>query len=237
MLFGNLSERHRQPEIMDQPGLAEKEHRHALQGLELVNRLSCSAARVWPAVTRAAEHRAGGAIRILDVACGAGDVAISLARRAQRNGLNVEVAGCDISPVALRYARERAAASGVRIEFFEADVLGAPLPGNFDVVTCSLFLHHLDEPQATEVLRRMAAATRQMVLVNDLLRSRWGYLLAYLGTRVLTTSKVVHVDGPLSVEGAFTAKEILRLAEEAGLVGVRFTRCWPARYILSWSRV
>jgi hypothetical protein len=101
---------------------------------------------------------------------------------------------------------------------------------------CSLFLHHLDEPQAVELLRRMSESARHLVLVNDLIRGRLGYALAWLGTRLLTRSRVVHVDGPLSVEGAFTRAEALELAERAGLHGATIVRRWPCRFLLTWQR-
>jgi hypothetical protein len=97
-----------------------------------------------------------------------------------------------------------------------------------------LFLHHLDEPQAVALLARMAGAARRLVLVNDLNRSRAGYLLAWAGTRLLSTSAVVHTDGPLSVEGAFTIAEATALAEKAGLTGARVEPRWPCRWLLQW---
>src|SRR5438270_878835 len=107
---------------------------------------------------------------------------------------------------------------GAEVRFFQADVLREPLPSGYDAVISSLFLHHLTEEQAVALLRRMGAAGR-IVLVNDLVRSRPGYLLAWLGTRLLSRSEVVHFDGQRSVEGAFTPVEARRLAEAAGLAG------------------
>jgi 2-polyprenyl-3-methyl-5-hydroxy-6-metoxy-1,4-benzoquinol methylase len=130
-----------------------------------------------------------------------------------------------------RPRRRRAA-----VEFFEQDALGPPLPGGYDVVACSLFLHHLDEPDAVKLLARMAEATERLVLVNDLVRSRLGWMLAYFGTRLLTRSRIVHVDGPRSVEGAFTPAEALRLAKSAGLAGARVSRHWPERFMLRWTK-
>ena len=60
----------------------------------------------------------------------------------------------------------------------------------------------------------MARAAHAMVLINDLIRSRLGYLLAYIGTRFLTTSYVVHQDGLKSVRAAFTVSE----AKQSGAV-------------------
>jgi hypothetical protein len=61
--------------------------------------------------------------------------------------------------------------------------------------------------------------------------------LAHVAGRILTTSDVVHVDGPRSVEGAFTMEEARALAERAGLHGATVRWRWPFRYLLKWDRV
>jgi hypothetical protein len=135
----------------------------------------------------------------------------------------------------LDYARGRAGHHQADLSFFEADALNGPLPGGYDVLTCSLFLHHLEDEQAGELLRRMGQAARRLVLVNDLRRGTDGLLLAYVGSRVLTTSPVVHTDGPLSVRAAFTLPEVRDLARRAGLEGVTLARRWPCRFLLCWK--
>src|SRR5439155_3340581 len=131
-------------------------------------------------------------------------------------------------------AHEQAQRAGADIEFFVGDVLG-DLTGNYDVVTCSLFLHHLDDDQAVEVLRRMARLAARLLLVNDLRRCPLGMMAAYLGTRLLSTSAVVRVDGPRSVAAAFTRPELLELARRAGLTGADITHRWPFRLLLRWE--
>jgi hypothetical protein len=101
---------------------------------------------------------------------------------------------------------------------------------------CSLFLHHLADDEAKDLLTRMAAAARHLLLVNDLERSTRGLLLAYLGTRLLSRSPVVHVDGLRSVRAAFTRTEVRALAERAGLNGAEVSPRWPCRYLLTWRR-
>jgi hypothetical protein len=58
--------------------------------------------------------------------------------------------------------------------------------------------------------------------------------LAWMGTRLLSRSWVVHHDGPLSVKGAYTPTEILDLASQAGFRGCLLERSWPERYRLCW---
>jgi SAM-dependent methyltransferase len=231
-----LLERYRQPELMDQPGLSPARHVQALQGLARINFLSASAGILWPELAQLARGMAGRVPRILDVATGGGDVPIRLGRRARRAGLLFHMEGCDISPVALEHARAQADRVGVSVRFFEQDALAGPPLGDYDAVICSLFLHHFDEGPAVMLLRRMADAASRLVLVNDLQRSRTGLLLAHLAGHLLTTSDVVHIDGPRSVEGAFTIAEARALAERAGLVGARVRWRWPFRWLLSWRR-
>ena len=116
----------------------------------------------------------------------------------------MQVEGCDISPEAVRFARRRAEQSGLSLRFFNLDVLNEPIPAGYDVVTCSLFLHHLAEADARSFLRKAADATSRLLLVNDLVRGPVGYLLAWSACRLLTRSPVVRHDGPVSVAGAFT---------------------------------
>jgi SAM-dependent methyltransferase len=143
--------------------------------------------------------------------------------------------GVDASSTAVAYARANAERAAAPVEFAMLDVLHDPLPAGFDVVTTSLFLHHLDDMQAVALLEKMGRAAQRLVLVNDLARCRLGYLAAWLGTRVLSRSPIVHVDGPRSVEAAFTLAEAQQLAEAAGLHGASVAWRWPWRFLLTWE--
>lgn len=236
--FATLRARNRQPELMDQPGLDEGLHAHALRSLSRINWISRTSAMIWRPIRKLAqETNRSRPLRILDVACGGGDVAIGLAQRAARAGINVQVAGCDINAVAVEHARSRALRAGMcEAGFFVHDALVTALPEGYDVVTCSLFLHHLDNPDAERMLRSMGAAAGKMVVVSDLLRNRWAYLMAVVACRVLTRSPIVHVDGPLSVAAAFTIDEARALAEQSGLSRGTFTRYFPERFLFVWRR-
>jgi 2-polyprenyl-3-methyl-5-hydroxy-6-metoxy-1,4-benzoquinol methylase len=231
-ILPDLKQRRREPEIMDQPGLDEQAHQNALAALERINFFSRSAAILWRELVVLARDRKSAPFTLLDVATGAGDIPIRLCRQARRKGIAVRIEGCDKSAVAVEHARRQAARRGADVRFFELDVLREMIPCQYDVVCCSLFLHHLDDEEAIELLRRMSEAARRLVLVNDLARSRAGYALAYLGTRLLSRSPVARVDGPLSVQGAYTPQEALALARRAGLADATVARRWPFRFLL-----
>jgi hypothetical protein len=141
-----------------------------------------------------------------------------------------------VSPRAIAFARHRAAQRGAKVAFFSLDALADSLPTDYDVLSCSLFLHHLEEAQAVDLLRRMAAAARRCVLIHDLRRGLAGFWLACVGTRLLSRCDVVHLDGPRSVRAAFTVAEAAALARQAGLEGAVVTPRWPCRFLLSWQR-
>ncbi len=220
---------------MDRPSLDPALHEAALVGLARLQRISRSAVTILDAL-RPWALELDRPLRVLDVGCGGGDLLADLGRGARRSGLPLRLAGCDRSAFAVARTRRQAAAAGLDVLVTEHDVTDAlPLDedgSDFDVVLCSLLLHHLDEGDARGLLRRMATAARVGVLVHDLLRCRRGWILAWLGSRLLTRSPVVRADALLSVEGAFSADEVEALAREAGLSGARVACGWPARFLL-----
>jgi SAM-dependent methyltransferase len=217
---------------MDDPALPAAEHSRALRGLRRINRWSGAASFMWKAIRSILPLGDSGPIRILDVACGSGDLTVAMARRAHRDGINVAWFGCDISPFAVQQAGAAASAAEVCSTCFVHDAVRDPLPDRYDFVTSALFLHHLDEDDAVTLMRRLSAAASRSVLIDDLERSYRGYALAWAACRVLTRSPVVRFDGPASVAGAYTVAEAIRLAERANLDAVRVTRHWPCRFLL-----
>ena len=229
----HLAQRVREPEVMDDPALDAGEHIHALEGLARLNRWSASARILWAPLAGLAREL-GAPVRVLDLATGAGDLPVHLWRRAQRAHLSLTVDGCDRSPRSVAHAQTRADRAHAGLHFFPLDALQDPLPIGYDVIMCSLFTHHLDSAQVVELFRRMRSAARRLVLVSDLARSAAGWWLAYLGSRLLTRSSVVHRDALLSVRAAYQPQEIRALAADAGLQGARVQRRWPYRWLLTW---
>jgi 2-polyprenyl-3-methyl-5-hydroxy-6-metoxy-1,4-benzoquinol methylase len=236
LLLPNLSARDRQPELMDDPALDEGLHRQALRGLERVNIISGIPGLLWRAVRPLTAEITDRPVRVLDVGCGGGDISVALWKKSRFAGRPLQIGGCDISPKAIRMATERAAAARADAEYFSADVLNDDLPHDWDVLYCSLFLHHFDEPTGIRLLANMARSARRMVLVNDLVRGPLGYLMCWFGVRLLTRSPVVHVDGPLSVRAGFQPPEVLDMARRAGLDGATVSRHWPQRLLLTWRK-
>lgn len=234
MLAPNLHRRDRRPEWMDDPNIPPELHAAALAGLRTLNTISRSTVALWGPLRRLA-RRLDRPLRVLDVACGAGDALVGLAGAARREGVPLRGRGVDLSDFALGCARTYHAKRepGAGLEWERADALAGPLPAGFDAVVSTLFLHHLDEGDGRTLLARMGEAAGSLVLVNDLIRSRASYAAVWLASWA-TRSPVVRVDGPLSVRAAYTVPELRRLARSAGLSDARIAVSWPARMQLEW---
>lgn len=237
MIWGAaLNNRDRQPEVMDQPGLDPKEHAKALMGLRRINAISRCSAGLFRPIEALAITQPAKPLRVLELACGGGDTAIDLALMAKRKGLALDIHACDLNPEAVAIAQTNAVRRQAALTVFTADALAKPTDHNsFDVVYCTLFAHHLDELDVVRLLEVMALRSRKLVLVDDLIRSRLGFALAWIGTRLLSRSWVVHTDGPLSVRGALQPDEMMSIAKQAGLKDVQIKRSWPERYLLRWA--
>ncbi len=224
--------RDRQPELMDDPALPEDQHRHALSGLARLNRFSGVASAMYSRLAQYFDTQ-NGCLRLLDVACGSGDLPIAWAKRAKREGVPLQITTVDISELAAEEQRRRAADAGVEIETLVLDCLHQPLPTGFDVVTCSLFMHHLEPRDVTRLLQSMQAATEGALLVCDLDRAMHNLAMVTVASRLLTRSRVVHVDAARSIRAAYTRSEFKQIAEDALLRPVKVQRLFPCRFIAS----
>ncbi len=234
-IFSSLRSRDLQPELMDDPDLEPERYLGSLRGLWRVNAVTGRAKILWPEILAAARATPGAPLRVLDVACGGGDVPIALLRRLRSRRLSVVIDGCDVNPIAVQQATDRAKRQGVSATFFQLNVLEDALPGGYDIVTSSLFLHHLSGNEARDFLSNAAAAARRTVLIHDLVRCRAGLWLAEIGMRLLFCNDVCVHDGPRSVKGAFTINEMRTLAVDAGLDACRIEARFPYRFLLQWS--
>lgn len=230
-----MLQRDRQPEWMDDPKIDPDLHKQALVGLSRLNRLSGVAGAMYSHVRKYARAIGPRPMRILDVASGAADVPIHWACRAKRDRLNLEITTVDISGTAVEQQQKSAQAAGVQLHPIEMDCLKHPLPTGFDMVTCSLFMHHLDDHDSFRLLQSMQSATEDAILICDLERSRLNLALVTIGSRLVTRSPVVHFDGPASVRAAYTAQEFKRLAQSALTRPIQVRSVIPCRFIAKFE--
>jgi ubiquinone/menaquinone biosynthesis C-methylase UbiE len=152
---------------------------------------------------------------ILDVGCGSGDTAAFLARKARAAGRRLSVTCLDVNPDVLTIAKKRNGDPDLR--FVRGNGANAPFDdASFDVAMCNLTLHHCDPSAAVALLRELRRVARARPVVTDLRRSRAAWAGAALLVSIFTRNRLTRHDAPLSVLRAYTPREALELALEAG---------------------
>ena len=149
---------------------------------------------------------------ILEVAAGRADV-LHAALLRLRNAVDVTL--LDRSAVHLPDPRTWPAALP-RPRIVAGDALDLPFAdASVDIVSCCLFLHHLEPPQIARFLREAQRVARVAVVINDLERSKVHYHLAHLN-RIIDPSRISRHDGPVSVRRAYTYRELFRMLTNTG---------------------
>jgi 2-polyprenyl-3-methyl-5-hydroxy-6-metoxy-1,4-benzoquinol methylase len=103
------------------------------------------------------------------------------------------------------------------IHFLQSDALSFGEESSpYDLVLCSLALHHFEENAAIQLLVRCRALSRKYVLVSDLRRGLLATVGAYLLTAFIFRDAMTRTDARLSAARAFSFREFRSLAERAG---------------------
>jgi ubiquinone/menaquinone biosynthesis C-methylase UbiE len=107
---------------------------------------------------------------------------------------------------------------------------------SFDIVICSLAIHHFTRAGAVRLLQEMDRLSRIGFVVNDLSRSYLALASAWVYTRVTTTNIMTRADAIASLYAAFTEEELRGMATEAGVGPVEITRAPFFRLIVVKSK-
>lgn len=171
---------------------------------------------------RAIDHLAArrDPLTILDVGTGGADLPLAWLDEAARRRRSVRVTAIDSRPEILAAAvvQDPRVAATPGLEIHVADGLALPYPdASFDVVHCSLVVHHLEPAEVVRLAAEMRRVARLGVVVNDLVRGRVAWLAAWGWTRISTRNRLTRNDAPLSVRRAYTRDELRDLLAEAGL--------------------
>lgn len=218
MLLPNLGQRSEAAELLDLPGHDPEELAANLRDIRLVNRLAGGSAVVLKHLPGLLDGIPGGRpADILDLATGSGDIPLQIARWAEQRGRPLRLTASDVSPHILDVARG-ALARIPDASFSVCDAREAPFTdGSFDIVLCSLTLHHFAPEDAARVLGEMDRLSRVGFILNDIRRGAVGYGAAWLASRLATRNRLTRHDMPLSVLRAYTPDELGALLRRAGV--------------------
>ena len=119
--------------------------------------------------------------KVLDVGCGGGILAESMARR------GAVVTGIDAGQAPLTVARLHALESGIQVEYrnITAEALAAEAPASFDVITCMEMLEHVPEPASVIAACAQLVKPGGHLFFSTINRTPKGYLFAVIGAEYL----------------------------------------------------
>ena len=210
-------------ELMDLPDADPGELAHTLTDLAWINRWLGGMRLIRAHISSLLEETVAS-VRILDVGTGYADIPRAILRWGRRWGLPIEIEAVDHHEQIVRLAQE-ASAAYPEIRIRRGDALSLPYPeGSFDVVLASLVLHHMEGEDQVQILRELYRVASHAVLVNDLRRGYWPFVVTWASLHALSRSRLILHDGPLSVRRAFLPEELLALAREAGWTRTRVSR-------------
>lgn len=165
--------------------------------------------RIRPVLRAAASE--GRAATLLDVGCGGGDVARSLARWAERDGFDLTVTAIDPDPRAHAWAAAHDKGAGIEYGAQSSRKL-VEAGEQYDVVVSNHVIHHLSAADLVELLADTAALTRSLCVHNDLRRSRTAWLLYWVATLpLIRTRTFARFDGLLSIRRSYRPDELIAL--------------------------
>jgi 2-polyprenyl-6-hydroxyphenyl methylase/3-demethylubiquinone-9 3-methyltransferase len=167
-------------------------------------------------------QRCGGLAgkQVLDVGCGGGILAESMARA------GAEVTGIDLADKTLAVARLHQLESGTHVRYRKtsAEALAEECPGSFELVTCMELLEHVPDPASTVAACAKLAKPSGLVIFSTINRNAKAYLYAVIGAEYVLRllPRGTHDYGKF-----LRPAEVARFARNAGLepealIGMRY---------------
>lgn len=188
-------------EILDSDACPPVEVETSLRDLCRINRWFGGIATTRRLIERVASTTGRKHFSVLEVAAGFGEVSKIAGRQLAHKGITLDVT--DLDRVRTHLLRGNRAVV--------ADALALPFQdGSFDLVSCSLFAHHLEPAELARFTNEALRVSRCAVLINDLVRHPLHVALVYAGFPLMR-SYVSRVDGLASVRRAYVPDEMRQI--------------------------
>ncbi len=217
-------------EWMDDEAATEADFRSALRDLERINRVTLAYRPVLAFLDALVARTGARTLSVLDVGAGGGDGLRAIHRWAARRSVDVTLTGLDRSPWAAAAARD----AGTPGDWITDDLFALDPSRRFDAVVCSLFAHHLPDPDLIRFLRWLDDRATHGWLISDLHRHAIPYAAVWSGVRLFRMHPMVISDSTVSIARGFSRADWQRLVAAAG---VDATIRWTLPFRWSVSRI
>lgn len=228
-----MKQRSYEPELMDgpldNPGLLYEN----LDELRVINRFTGAYSKMFSIIKHLLADCKTSAT-ILDIAAGAGDFLHYILKRKEELACPIKLVGLDLEPHAKEYAFRQYPDLASQSEWIVDDYRNVELYNiKPDIITCSLFCHHLTDEDVVNLLHFFSLNARKGFIINDLVRHPFAYHSIRILTRLFSRSKYTKYDAPLSVLRGFKKNELESYLNLAFVDRYAIIRTMFFRYIIS----
>ena len=214
------------PEWLDTDAGTPAEIRASLRDLRFINTCFGGVRTTTWLVEQATRQTGKPSLSLLEVAAGSGYVPERTRAVLLRRGIELRPTLLDRSPAHLNSSQPAIVGDALALPFGDA---------SFDLVSCSLFAHHLEPEELLRFVREGLRVCRLALLINDLIRHPLHLLLVYAGFP-LYRSRLTRHDAVASVRRAYTVDEMRALLAGAGAAHLQFSRHYLFRMgVLVWK--
>ena len=160
-------------------------------------------------------------LRIIDLGCGGGDLALAVAKSLQKQKIEFTITGIDGNANTITYAQKKCAAFS-EINFLQADILS----NQFSIQPCDIFIsshfmYHFPGDDLVNFLKNNLSAVSTAFIFSELKRNSFAMRLFKFSRFLLPISKLAKEDGLLAIERSFSDKEWLAILQQADIVKYR----------------
>ena len=193
------------PEILDSDACPPAEVEASLRDLGRINRWFGGVATSRALIEQVVRVTGRKNLSLLEVAAGFGEVPHLVARKMATQGVTLDITLLDRAKTHLINGTRSVVGDALAIPFAD---------GAFDLISCNLFVHHLDPDSVCRFTKEALRVSRCAVLINDLIRHPLHLALVYAGFPLMR-SHVSRVDGVASVRRAYVSEEIREILAPA----------------------
>ena len=196
-------------ELLDSNDCPPLDAAASLRDLSRINRWFGGVTTTRKLIERVAQVTGKKHFSVLEVAAGFGEVPKLAAQQLSRQGITIEVTLLDLVPSHLLPGTRAIVADALALPFADA---------SFDLISSSLFAHHLEPPELSRFAAEALRVSRVAVLINDLIRHPLHLALVYAGFPLMR-SYVSRFDGVASVRRAYVPEEMKEIIASASQNG------------------
>jgi ubiquinone/menaquinone biosynthesis C-methylase UbiE len=213
------------PELLDDDAGSAAEVSSSLADLGRINRWFGGVRVLTRLVERVAERASRRELTLLDVAGARGELPARAAEQLREKNIRLETTVLDRATSHLEPGNRSVVGNALALPFRDA---------SFDLVSSSLFVHHLEPPEVRQFVNEALRVSRLAVLINDIRRHLVHLGLVYAGLP-LYRSRLTRHDAPASIHRAYTPAEMRDLLGQTTAADVDLRTYYLYRMgIIAW---